>query len=88
VTRLLAGQLRNSGSISGRGKRFFPTAKHPDCSPPSFLFKGTGGSVMKSTAVQHEVSHSLPFSTKFRNEWVCISTPPYAFTVYIYIISN
>jgi len=77
-TMLQVGQLRNNGSIPGRGKRFFSTLWHPNClwatqSPIPWASRGCSSKVKW---LQHKANHSPPQKAYVKNEWRYTSLHP------------
>jgi hypothetical protein len=66
---LQVGQLRNNGSIPGRGKRFFSSLWHPNCLWPAQtpIPWASWGCSSKVKWLQHKANHSPPQKAYVKN---------------------
>lgn len=79
-TRLWTGQLRNYGSIPGRGMSFFCSQQCLDCTQPLIQW------VLRVKWLRCEADNSPPSSAKVNNNsWSYTSSAPYAFLVWCVI---
>lgn len=95
VTRLQYGQLKNCGSVPGRGKRSFSSRKVQPYwfwGLPSLLLSGDWAPFPWGIKwLVYEAVHSPQSTSEIKGDWGYVSSPPYAFmscigTAYILVV--
>jgi hypothetical protein len=85
---LQAGRPRNQGSVSGKGRRSFPSLEHPDrlWGLPNTLYSGYRGAApaRRIKWPKHEAISDLQSSPVVKNVW---SLPPFPFRPYVALLT-